>query len=163
MMEKLRVVFDCMIFLQALISEQSVTAKSFKHLEETAFTLFTSNEILDEIKNVLNRPYIRDKNPQITDKSVETFLNRILKKAVLIKTVPPKFKYSRDPKDEKYINLAVEVEADYLISRDKDLLDLMIGIDLESKAFRQRFRPLKIVEPIEFLKILADKDLSLNS
>ena len=71
---------------------------------------------------------------------VEKFLKRVLKKAVFIKIVPAGFKYSRDPKDEKYINLAIEVEADYVISRDKDLLDLMTDISVKGKEFRQKSR-----------------------
>jgi uncharacterized protein len=159
-MEKPRVVFDCMIFLQALISPKSVAFKLFEYLEVNRFTLFISREILAEVKNVLNRDYIRNSNPQITDEAVETFLEEVLQKAVLIKTVPPKFKYSRDPKDEKYINLAIEAEADFLVSRDKDLLDLMTDVSVEGKEFRQKSRPLKIVEPLEFLRILAEKSLS---
>ena len=52
---------------------------------------------------------------------------------------------------DKYINLAVEVGANYIVSRDRDLLDLMTGYSEECKEFRRRFRPLKIVEPISFL------------
>lgn len=73
------------------------------------------------------------------------------------------FQLPRDPKDEKYINLAVEAEADYIVTRDKDLLDLMTGIDIESKEFRQRFRPLRMVEPIKFLRIIQEKDLLLEA
>jgi predicted nucleic acid-binding protein len=68
----------------------------------------------------------------------------------------------RDPKDEIIIDLAVETEADYIVSRDKDLLDLMINFSVEAKEFRQRFRPLKIVQPIEFLRIVQEEDLSLK-
>jgi putative PIN family toxin of toxin-antitoxin system len=157
-MEKLRVVFDCMIFLQALISEKSIAFRLFENLEKNLFTLYVSNETISEVKNVLNRSYIRAKNPQITDENVEIFLSRFLKRSVLLKSVPPKFKYSRDPKDEIYINLAIEAEGDYLISRDRDLLDLMTDISIVGKEFRQKSRPLKIIEPIEFFKVLAEKD-----
>ncbi len=115
-------------------------------------------KIISEIRNVLSRPKILSKNPHLSDEYVEIFLTRVLKKAVSIKSISPKFKYSRDPKDEKYLNLALEVEADYIVSRDKDLLDLMTDTNVEAKEFRQKSRPLKIVPPIEFLQILAEKD-----
>ena len=78
-------------------------------------------------------------------------------KATVIKNVPQIFNYARDPKDEKYINLAVAAGAEYIISRDTDLLDLMTGFDEDSKKFRQKFRPLKIIQPLEFLKIVEDR------
>ena len=161
-MEKLKVVFDCMVFLQAVMSEKSLAFKLFEFVEEDSLTLFISNEILNEINNVLRRPYIRDKNPQITDESVKIFLNRVLKEAVLLNKIPKHFQLLRDPKDEKYINLAVEAEADYFVSRDNDLLDLMSRFTEDCKEFRQRFRPLKVVKPLEFLRIVEDSELSLN-
>jgi len=62
-----------------------------------------------------------------------------------------------------YINLAVEAEADFIVSRDNDLLDLMTDFSVEAKEFRQKFRTLKIVEPIEFLQIVRERQLSLKS
>lgn len=161
-MKNPKVIFDCMIFLQALISPKSVAFKLFEYFQKDEFTLFISKEILGEITNVLSRSYIRASNLQITDESVETFLEGVLKKAVFVKTVPPKFKYPRDPKDEKYINLALEVKAGYIVSRDNDLLDLMHDVSMAGKEFRQKTRPLKIVEPIEFLQILANQYLPLK-
>ena len=161
-MQKLRVIFDCMIFLEALMSEKSIAFKLFEDLEENLFTLYISKESLDEVKNVLKRPFVKAKNPQLTDEFSENFLNRILQKSLLLKIVPHKFKYPRDPKDEKYINLAIEAQADYIVSRDNDLLDLMTDISVVGKEFRQKSRPLKIVEPIEFLKILVEQELPLN-
>ena len=64
----------------------------------------------------------------------------------------------RDPKDEKYINLAVEAEVYYIVSRDKDLLDLMTGHTDECKDFRRRFRPLRVIDPAEFLTIVLPKE-----
>jgi predicted nucleic acid-binding protein len=47
------------------------------------------------------------------------------------------------------INLAIEVSATFLISRDKDLLDLIGDPD-----FRQRFPHLTILDPPAFLRAL---------
>ena len=76
--------------------------------------------------------------------------------------MPKSFRLERDPKDEIIIDLAVEAEADYIVSRDKDLLDLMNGFTDDCKEFRQRFRFLTAVEPLEFLRIVEAKGLSLN-
>jgi uncharacterized protein len=157
--EKLRVVFDCMVFLQALISDKSIAFQLFEYLEQNAFTLYVSYETLEEVRDVLSHPYIILKNPNFTDDFVKKFLNRVIEKSILLNKMSSHFSYLRDPKDEKYINLAVEAKADYIVSRDKDLLDLMKGYDADSKEFRQRFRPLKVIEPIEFLKVLQKNDL----
>jgi predicted nucleic acid-binding protein len=93
----------------------------------------------------------------LTNKRAEKLVEILRTKATLIKDVPFVFNYPRDPKDEKYINLAVAGGAAYIISRDADLLDLMTGINEESKKFRQKFRPLKVIEPLEFLKIVEEK------
>ena len=65
--------------------------------------------------------------------------------------------YSRDPKDEKYINLAVAAKADFLVSRDKDLLDLTTDVSIEEKRFRQKSKLLKVAEPIVFLRFCGKK------
>ena len=110
-----------------------------------------SEEILAEIEDVLNRPEIRNHFLTLTDEIVEAFLLRLRKLSRIIRQVPKKFNYLRDPDDEIYINLAVEEKVDYLVSRDNDLLALMTDYTIEAKEFRQRFRPLKVVEPLEFL------------
>ncbi|MEW6212624.1 MAG: putative toxin-antitoxin system toxin component, PIN family [Acidobacteriota bacterium] len=147
-----RVVFDCMIYLQATISESGPAASLLRLVDSKMLSLFVSHEILDEVRDVLSRPKIRNKNPDITDERVDALITRILEKAAVVDDVPQHFSYARDPKDEKYVNLAVEAEADYIVSRDKDLLDLMTGHDDECKDFRRRFRHLKVIEPVEFLK-----------
>ncbi|MEP7341117.1 MAG: putative toxin-antitoxin system toxin component, PIN family [Acidobacteriota bacterium] len=148
----LRVVFDCMIYLQATANENSPAAAALRLFDAGEIALYVSPAILSEIADVLNRPKVRQKNSRITDVNVEALLKRLADKAVVLKNVPEAFKYSRDPKDEPYINLAVAVGAQYLVSRDKDLLDLMTDYTQECKEFRQRFRPLKVVDPVAFLK-----------
>ena len=149
-----RVVFDCMIYLQATANEASPAAACLRLLDQGRIAVFVSPEILREITDVLSRPKVRKTNPHITDESLAELLRRLATKAKLVRRVPRKFKYARDPKDEPYLNLALVAKARYLVSRDNDLLDLMTGYDVESKDFRQRSRPLEILDPITFLNII---------
>jgi len=145
-------VFDCNVFLQAAAREKSVAAACLRLVEQGLVQLYLSEEILAEVEEVLYRPEIRTHFPSLTDEVIEAFLLRLRKSAQILRHVPKRFSYSRDPDDVPYINLAVEMNADYLVSRDRDLLDLMTAYDVEAKEFRQRFRPLRVIEPLEFLQ-----------
>lgn len=146
-----KAVFDCNVFLQAASRETSVAAECLRLVESGLVKLFLSDEILAEIEDVLNRSQIRQRFQSLTDETVEAFLLRLQKNSQIIRRVSKKFSYSRDPDDEIYINLAAESEAVFLVSRDKDLLDLMTAYTTEAKEFRQRFRPLRVIEPLAFL------------
>jgi putative PIN family toxin of toxin-antitoxin system len=115
-----------------------------------------SREVLAEVEDVLNRPEIRAHFPDLSDEIVGAFLKRLQKLSVLVRRVPKKFSYPRDENDEPYINLAVAADAAFIVSRDRDLLDLMTGHTDKDKEFRQRFRSLRVVEPAEFLKLLEE-------
>ena len=155
-----RVVFDCMVYLQATVSESGPAASLLRLVDNNALSLFVSAEILEEVRHVLSCPKIRRKSRGINDERVDALINRILGNATIVKDIPQHFIYLRDPKDEKYINLAVEAEAEYIVSRDKDLLDLMTGDTDECKDFRSRFMLLKIIEPVEFLKTVVPEEKS---
>ncbi|MGI8668825.1 MAG: putative toxin-antitoxin system toxin component, PIN family [Aridibacter sp.] len=145
-------VFDCNVFLQAASREKSVAAECLRFVEKGLVRLYVCKDVLAEVEDVLNRPEIRNHFQTLSDEIVEAFILRLQKISEIIRSVPKEFSYSRDPDDEVYINLAVRAEADYLVSRDKDLLDLMTAYTIEAKQFRQRFRPLIVIEPLEFLK-----------
>lgn len=87
----------------------------------------------------------------MTDEKVENLIDLILERAEFVRNVTPHFIYSRDPNDEPYLNLAIETEAIFLVSRDDDLLDLMTVFTDEAKDFRRRYRRIKILNPVEFL------------
>ncbi len=147
-------VFDCNVYLQAAAREESAAAECLRLVERGLVQHYLSEEVLTEVEEVLNRPEIRNHFRTLTDEIVEAFLLRLRRNSQIISRVPKNFSYSRDPDDEPYLNLAIEAKADYLVSRDKDLLDLMAGHTDEAKEFRQRFRPLKVIEPLGFLKEL---------
>lgn len=145
------VVVDCMVFVQAAANEKSPAARILDLLDEGMITLYVSKLILDEARYVLNRSDVRSSLRKLTDVAVEALFERLYQNAILIKQTPTRFTYPRDPKDEPYINLAIEMKADYLVSRDRDILDLMKWDTEEGREFQKRFRFLKIATPEEFL------------
>lgn len=147
---KPRAVFDCMVFLQGAGRPASPARACFHRIDEGLIELCLSPEILVEIKDVLARPVLRRKFPILTADWVERFIREVASKAFQIADVPRAFSYARDPKDEPYVNLAVAAGASYLVSRDKDLLDLMTD-----PSFRQRFPTLTILDPVVFLHEIA--------
>ncbi len=152
-----RVVFDCMVYLQATVNESGPAAALLRLVDNDEIALFVSHEVLAEVREVLARPKIRQRNPAITDERVDALLSRVADKATFLDDVRQHFTYARDPKDEKYLNLAIEVAAAYLVSRDKDLLDLMTGAGDECQDFRWRFNALTVIEPVEFLRTVRSR------
>jgi putative PIN family toxin of toxin-antitoxin system len=149
---RLGAVFDCNILLQAVARKTGPAAACLRLAEEGFVQLRLSEEILAELWGVLKRPTIRARYPELTDEIVEDFLKGLRNTAEVTSDVPTRFSYPRDIDDEPYLNLAIETEANFLVSRDKDLLDLMTGYNEEGKDFRQRFRSVIVIEPFAFLK-----------
>lgn len=118
-------VFDCNIYLQAAARSTGVAAACLRLAENGEVILYISDEILEEVSEVLKRPVVRKSLPELTDEAVDGFLEKLRDFVIFVKNVPAGFHLPRDVDDEDYINLAVEVRADYLVSRDNDLLDLM--------------------------------------
>lgn len=155
-----KVVFDCMVYLQAAAREESPAAACLRLAENHLVQLFVSSDILDEIEDVLSRPNIRARFSELTDETVTAFVERLRKTAELVGRVPKRFTFTRDVNDEPYLNLAIEVQADYLISRDNDLLDLMNPGTADGDELHERFPSLKILDPVAFLKEKIEQTLS---
>ena len=79
---------------------------------------------------------------------------------LLSKAVATIFEYPRDPKDEKFVELAIYGGATHIVSADKDLLSLQTGHGDAAKRFRRRAALTRILEPKDFL---AELDAKLES
>ena len=109
-------VFDCMVFVQALASAKGPACACYELVRSGDLTLFVSPEIIAETSDVLSRPKLRRKLSALTPEAVAAFLQDVASRAVMIADVPKAFTLKRDPKDERYINLAIASEARYLLS-----------------------------------------------
>ena len=68
--------------------------------------------------------------------------------------VPHIFTLARDPDDSHYVNLALAFDAELIVSRDRDLLDLMNPTFQDGLDFHARFPGLRIFTPEELLRRL---------
>jgi putative PIN family toxin of toxin-antitoxin system len=147
-----RVVFDCNLLVQALAFDSGPAAQCLRLVESGQVELFVSRPTLNELRRVLRYEEVVAISPNMTPARIGAFLKRLMFRATLIRRTPHVMDYPRDPADEPYIDLAVASSADYLVTRDRDLLSLMSGHSPICKQFRRRTRPLRVVDPVSFLR-----------
>ena len=151
MSEAIRVVYDCVILLQAAARSGRVHA-TIQLVRDGQVTLLLSPEIITELRDVLTRPEVRAKFPALEPPHVETFLNDVLSHAEIVKDVSVSFSLPRDKKDEPYLNLAISAQARYLVTWNHRHLTYLMRQDTpEGIEFCRRFPSLKIVDPPTFL------------
>ena len=146
----LKAVFDTQIFLRMLINPNSLPAKLAPTLWIGAYELFLSEELEAEILDVVNRPRIRMKFPQITDGVVKKLVE-ILRESGHRVIVAEVESVSRDPKDDKFLACAKTAHADYLVSEDQDLLVL------------KSYAGTRIIDSAEFLQVLQERAKQADS
>jgi putative PIN family toxin of toxin-antitoxin system len=140
-----------MVFVQALANAKGPACPCYELVRTGELTLFVSPEVLAEIGEVLRRPKLQRKLSALTPEAVEAFLHDVAIRAVMVADVPRTFTLERDRKDEPYINLAIVAATQYLVTWDKDLLDLAGNV-----LFRQAYPNLTIVDPPTFLRLARE-------
>ncbi len=137
----IRAVLDTNTLVSAVINiESSVAQEIYQSFISKRFLLIVSPSLLAELEDVLNRDRVIELHKH-TAESLQKITNEL---ANLSYIVPGKIeiKLVRDPDDDKIIAAAVEGNVDYIVSRDKDLLDL------------KKCRGIKIITPERFMGIL---------
>jgi putative PIN family toxin of toxin-antitoxin system len=129
----MRVVVDTNVIVSAVLKTTSIPALVVGIIQ-TRGTLLKSQATEDEIRQVLVRPkLVRYLLP-----SVQAWLDDVLASAELVH-VTERIALSRDPKDDKFLELAASGYADLIVSGDADLLAL------------RTFREKPIVTPAMFM------------
>lgn len=149
-----RAVFDCNTLVQAIGFERGPSAACVQLVEAGVVELFLSRATFGELQRVLAYKQVRAISANMTSVRIGAFLQRLRFRATLVRRVPHVFEYPRDPHDEPYVDLSVAARADYLVTRDNDLLSLMTGHSTLCKQFRHQTRPLRVIDPPAFLRAL---------
>ena len=77
MAKKPRVVFDCNVFVQGIANRNSPARKALRLFFDGAISLFVSEAILREVRDVLSRPEVRHRLPGINDRIVNALLSKL--------------------------------------------------------------------------------------
>lgn len=146
-----RVVYDCNVLLQALASPNGPSGRCFKLAMAGSVVLFISPFVLQELSVVTSRPKVIKKLALEADR-VDEFLETVSIFSTSLDNIAEPFTYARDPKDAHYINLALAAAARLVVSRDKDLLDLMNGSTPEGKELLRQYPDFSVLSPTDFLR-----------
>jgi putative PIN family toxin of toxin-antitoxin system len=149
-----RVVCDCNVLLQALISSRGPARAALDAAKERRVVLFVSPVILDELRDVASRSHLVLKFA-LTEDKVADFLTALQQCSHELVAVPHVFNLDRDPDDAHYVDLAVAADATLIVSRDMDLLTLGDLTTPEGRDFAARFPGLEILTPPQLLSRLA--------
>lgn len=144
-----KVVFDCNIFVQALINLRGPAGRCVQKARDGEVKLFVSPFILAEIREIYLKTPVKY---GITAKQTEELASALLHFATLLSDVPELYVHPLDSDDSAYVNLALKADAKLIVSRDRHLLNLADATRSEGKDFQSRFPKLRIVEPVEFLR-----------
>jgi putative PIN family toxin of toxin-antitoxin system len=149
----IRVVYDTMLFLQAAVQPTRVH-RSFQAVREGLITLCLSAELLAEVHDVLTRQKVREKFPTLTPDAVASFVTEVAAMATIFDHVPNLFTWPADPDDDHIFNLAIQAQADYLVTWETRMLKLADDLS-ESGALLRRLVPqLRILNPEHFVYVL---------
>ena len=135
-MTRERVVMDTNVLISGLLSTTSTPAQAVEKAVTRAqlvATLDTLRELIEKLHSSKFESYVRRERR-------DAVLERVVSLVEII-DVLQSIRASRDAKDDKFLEAAVNGRADVIVTGDKDLLDL------------NPFRGVAIVTPAEYLAL----------
>jgi uncharacterized protein len=130
----MRVVVDTNVFVSAALKDKSLPAMAV-HIIEQRGILLKSIATERQLFEVVARPYLASLIAPVT----HDWLKKLLTAAETV-TITERIVVCRDPTDDKFLELAVNGQADLIVSGDADLLVL------------NPFRGIPIVAPATFVQ-----------
>ena len=125
-MSKIRIVLDSNVILSAALFKGSTPRQALDKASITGQILM-SNEIIEELTDIFNRPkFDRYSSKQLRNEFLNDFL-AIVENVQIVEKIAA----CRDRKDDKFLELAVNGKANYIITGDQDLLVLNPFQDIE--------------------------------
>lgn len=145
----MRAVVDTNILVRAVIKPQGSVGPVLQRLRRREYTLLLSRATLDEMADVLHRPRLRVKYG-LSESALRAVIRLVVLRSELVQP-DEQVAVCRDPKDDKFLEVAVAGQADVIVSGDEDLLVL------------DPYAGIPIVSPSKFLAMLdrtAGNDLA---
>lgn len=139
MQKNIRVIFDTNVWISFLIGKKLSIIEDY--INNKWITVIVTPQLLVEIKNVTSREKLRK---YFSETSANDLLKMLEIQAYSF-NIKETYFISRDPKDNFLLDLIDISKADYLVTGDKDLLEL------------NPFKTAKISTPSDFEKIITNE------
>ncbi len=135
--EKIHAVIDTNVFTSAHLSNKGASYEIIKKWkEEKCFIIVSSNSILEEITRVLLEK-------GISNEVIEDFVTALDTIGIVVEGIFVVYKIEKDVSDNIFLAAALEGKADFIVTLDKELLNLKnyLGVQIvTSKAFLEILR-----------------------
>jgi putative PIN family toxin of toxin-antitoxin system len=136
----MRVVLDTNVIVSATLAKGGNEHRVLRAWERGRFDLVFSPAMLEELGRAIMYVRLR-KYRWMSDAEVISLVEALAHGSELVPGTVA-VTASRDPDDDKFLGAAIEGQAEYLVTGDRDLLDL------------NRYENVRIVTPRAFLAIL---------
>ncbi len=136
----MRVVLDTNVIISATLARGGNEDRILRAWRRGRFDLVLSPPILEEIGRALFYEKL-ERRRWMSEEEVAALLQALAQASDLV-SGRMAVKASRDPEDDKFLAAAIEGDAEYVVTGDRDLL--VLG----------RYRDVRIVTPAVFLRIL---------
>lgn len=137
-----RIVCDSTVLVSAFLAKNGTAARVLQSATAEVVQLALSPGIIAETRRVLLTYERIRRRYTYTDEDVHDFCRTLATSFVLVTALPPLAGICRDPNDDMVVACAVAVQAQYLVTRDKDLLTL------------RQYAGIRMVTPHELLQLL---------
>ena len=134
-------IIDTNIFISALWNKRArkVIEKILKEKDK----ILMCKEILDEYKLIINRLFDKNIIGNNEKKKLKGLFKKILNNSKIVKVIK-KVELCRDSKDDIFLSLALQEKAHYIVTGDKDLIE--IDKELLLKAGMKKLKIIRIAE-----------------
>lgn len=144
----IRVVFDCNVFAQALISPGGPAGACVEAARSGQLQLLLSECVLRELVEL---PSKLPERMKVTAERIDTLIVQLQICGEYFDPVPSNYVNPFDPDDSPYVDLAVHGSAAIIASRDKHMLRLMDLSVPAGREFHERFPGVMVLTPEKLL------------
>lgn len=144
-----KAIFDTNVYLQAALSKTGPAYACWQLVLGGSVQVFLTPQIIAEIRKTFRKPQLSPKFSEVHGNTGAQLIRNFRRKSTLLFEVPELEISIRDVDDAKFVDLAIATGAEFLVTRDRDLLDLSNDGD-----FVGRFPHLKIITPVGFLEAI---------
>ena len=137
-----RAVLDANVLVSGILSPKGAPAKVLTAWQAEQFHLVLSEAVLDEINRVLHYPRIATRH-RWSEERLQDFIEDLAHLAIMTSGSAHLAVIAEDPPDDRYLECAIEGEADYIVSGDQHLLEL------------GEYQGIGILTPRAFLDVLG--------